>query len=107
MNLFEVKEPLKITLSETNVRIIAELFETPTGLCFFDIGWSYWATALNPIHFIDGEITGDNPWKIGDAVIEVIKEGSKEYTDYQNWKEFEKTLNIPEDQARKTFEASL
>ena len=106
MNLFEIKEPLKIIHPIGGERVTAELFETPTGIYFFDVGWP--DASWNPIHFIDGEISGEGPWQVGDSKIEILSKDDPLYqTDFLIWEEYKKAENITRTLAENAFKIAL
>jgi hypothetical protein len=41
-------------------RVIAELFLTPQGVIFFDVGWDEAST--NPVHLLSKAFKGSGPW---------------------------------------------
>ncbi len=49
---------------------MAEYFRHPEGLIFFDIFWNQ--APEESIHLVQGELKGEGPWKVGDAVISVL-----------------------------------
>jgi len=114
MNIFDEKRPLKIVFrSESGMsldRVIANLFKTSTGICFFDIGW--YQSAGHPAHFIDGEVTGQGPWTVKglndrEYVIEVMDEDDPMMDEWAEWQEFLREENIPGDLAEKSFKKKL
>ena len=49
---------------------MAEYFRHPEGLLFFDV---FWNLVDEPsFHLVKGQYKGEGPWKIGDAVINVL-----------------------------------
>ncbi|MDH5764594.1 MAG: hypothetical protein OEZ38_01155 [Gammaproteobacteria bacterium] len=69
-DLFSMKSPLMIRFPDGNKRIMAEYFEHPEGLLFFDVFWNQ--SDDSAIHLVKGGYKGEGPWKIGDAVINVL-----------------------------------
>lgn len=69
-DLFSMKSPLMIRFPDGEKRIMAEYFKHPEGLLFFDVFWNQ--SDDSAIHIIKGEYKGEGPWKIGDAVINVL-----------------------------------
>lgn len=70
-DLFSMKAPLMIRMPNGDKHIMAEYFRHPKGLLFFDVFWNH-PDAANVIHLVEGEYKGEGPWKIGDAVINVL-----------------------------------
>lgn len=69
-DLFSMKSPLMIRFASGEKRIMAEYFKHPEGLLFFDVFWNQ--ADDSAIHIVKGEYKGEGPWKIGDAVINVL-----------------------------------
>lgn len=69
-DLFSMKAPLMIRFSDGERRIMAEYFRHPEGLLFFDVFWN--RSGEEAIHLVRGEYKGEGPWKVGDAVINVL-----------------------------------
>ena len=115
MKIFDEKRPLGIEIvfnydGFKMKRPIAELFKTEKGLIFFDIFWP--EASLNPIHHIDGEITGEGPWKINDDndhsfTIFVMKENDPLLEEYNNWIGYTKHAKYPADYGKRRFEQEL
>lgn len=71
MDIFSVTAPLCIRLKNGEKHIIAEKFLHKDGFLYFEAFW-HERPFEDAVHFIEGQIKGDGPWKIGDAVITVI-----------------------------------
>jgi hypothetical protein len=70
-DLFSVTAPLVIRLPSGEKRLMVERFPHPRGLLYFEPFWD--AEGGRPgVHVVEGEIRGDGPWKVGDAVITVL-----------------------------------
>ena len=69
-DLFSMKSPLMIRFSNGEKHIMAEYFKHPEGLLFFDVFWNQ--SDDSAIHIVKGSYKGEGPWKIGDAVINVL-----------------------------------
>jgi len=70
-DLFSVTAPLLIRLPTGDMHVMAERFPHPQGLLYFDLFW-HLGNPNKGVHFVDGIIKGDGPWKIGDAVVRVL-----------------------------------
>jgi hypothetical protein len=70
-DLFTVTAPLVIRLPSGEKRLMAECFPHPRGLLYFQ---PFWREQGRPpaIHLAEGEIRGEGPWKVGEAVITVL-----------------------------------
>lgn len=72
-DLFSMTAPLLVRLPDGTRHIIAERFPGgDAGLVYFELYWHLQRPAARGIHRLCGEIRGDGPWKIGDAVISVL-----------------------------------
>ena len=66
MNLFEAETKnlsLVIVHPIGGTRNIAALFEVNGGIVFADVGWNT-PGGRHPVHFVEGKVTGEGPWKI-------------------------------------------
>lgn len=64
MDLFKAKGPLVINHPRGGRRVIAELFRVKGGIIFADVGW--YGSSGYPFHLVQGEITGEGPWRTND-----------------------------------------
>jgi hypothetical protein len=58
-----VKSPLYIKYPNGETRVIEEIFQHPKGILYFELFWE--KDPKYSIHLIEGEITGDGPWRVG------------------------------------------
>lgn len=70
-SLFSVTAPLLIRMPTGDMHVMAERFPHPRGLVYFDLFWHLRNPHLG-VHFMEGIIKGNGPWKIGDAVVRVL-----------------------------------
>jgi hypothetical protein len=70
-DLFSVTAPLALRLADGREQVIAACFPHPLGLLYLDCFW-HLSTPDQSAHLIRGELTGEGPWRIGDAVIRVL-----------------------------------
>jgi hypothetical protein len=103
-DLFKIKEPLMIIHPKGGKRPMDYVFKTPTGICFFDDGWS--ETSGHPIHFVDGEIKGGDPWVVGDSRIEIMTDRAM-LDNHAKWVGYKKANGITRAKATKTFKEIL
>ena len=88
-DLFTVTAPLKIRLPDGSQRVIAELFNHPNGILYFELYWHEDHDAR--IHLVQGELKGDGPWKIADHIIYVLgcqhtdAALANEYAEWRTW----------------------
>jgi hypothetical protein len=71
-DLFTVKTPLAIRLPDGSRRVLMEFFPHPDGLLGFELFWEQQDDPRSMIEVYPGEIKGDGPWKVGDAVLTVL-----------------------------------
>jgi hypothetical protein len=71
-DLFTVKTPLSLRFPDGEKRILMEFFPHPQGLLGFEINWEQAADPSSLIRVYEGELKGEGPWKVGDAVITVL-----------------------------------
>ena len=84
---FENHLPLKVIISKDHERVIAEGFIVGEGIVFYDVFW--YEASFHPIHLIEGEISGEGPWRVGEMVIEEMKEDEFLFeADWKSWLRF-------------------
>lgn len=71
INPFSVTAPLALRFADGSEKIIAECFPHPKGLLYLDIFW-HQNTPNEAAHLLEGELSGEGPWKIGGCVIRVL-----------------------------------
>lgn len=87
MDLFNSGKPYKLFVPDYGERISDDIFKVQGGICYFEIGWN--DTTLNPLHVIEGELTGaaeNGPWVIADVRIRELTTDDPEWQHYQEWK---------------------
>ncbi len=90
MNLFELEnKPLLIEIEPDDKRLVAAIFPLTKkpGILFFDICWPQ--SSGHPFHIVDGELSGENPWFVGDHKISLLSwdtwETDEEETYLMEW----------------------
>lgn len=73
-DLFSVTAPLLLRTPDGASTVMVERFPLAQGdgLVYFEMYWHLQRPASHAIHRIEGEVKGEGPWKIGDAVITVL-----------------------------------
>jgi hypothetical protein len=66
-----VTAPLAIRFADGSEQVVAACFPHPGGLLYLDLFW-HRRTPQEAAHLIAGELRGEGPWKVGDAVIRVL-----------------------------------
>jgi hypothetical protein len=70
-DLFRMTSPLMIRLACGRKRVMAEHFPHPRGLLYFDLYWHLQDPA-QAVHVVPGPIRGEGPWKVGEALVQVL-----------------------------------
>ena len=70
-DLFSVTAPLLIRFRDGRREVMVERFQHPDGLLYFKPFWDELAPAQG-ICVVFGEVRGEGPWKVGDAVVTVL-----------------------------------
>ncbi|HYQ70352.1 MAG TPA: hypothetical protein VET88_00335 [Gammaproteobacteria bacterium] len=87
-DLFSVTAPLLIRYPDATLHVMVHRLRHPQGLVYFRTFWDRMPPAEG-IVLVAGEIRGDGPWKVGDAVVTLLGcHGSHpaqaaEYADWQ------------------------
>ena len=73
-DLFRVTAPRLVRRSDGAQHIMAECFPllAASGLVYFELYWNLQRPATRAIHILQGDIKGDGPWKIADAIITLV-----------------------------------
>src|SRR5690606_32075125 len=87
-------------------RVAAQLFVTPRGIVFADVGWDALMHPGNQFHEVRGVIRGEGPWTIeggphGPVTVRVIDHGDPLARTVNMWSEY---LRTPEGKERATRE---
>jgi hypothetical protein len=97
-DLFAVTAPLALRLPDGREQVIAACFPHPLGLLYLDCFW-HQRTPDEAAHLIRGELRGEGPWRIGEAVIRVL---GCHHTDpplvepYARWRDYLETRGAEE-----------
>ncbi len=67
----QVTAPLVIRFADGREKVVAACFPHPRGLLYLDLFW-HQTSPDKAAHLIDGEFSGDGPWRVGDARIRVL-----------------------------------
>lgn len=85
-----VTTPLAIRFGDGSEKIVAHCFPHSLGLVYLDLFW-HQSSPADAAHLIRGELSGEGPWKIGDAVIRTLgcpNTDSQLYPLFLPWKEY-------------------
>ena len=66
-----VTAPLVLRHPVGREQLVAACFAHPLGLLYLDLYW-HQSTPGEAAHLIHGEISGDGPWRVGDARLRVL-----------------------------------
>tara|TARA_Y100001935_G_C17009952_1_gene362438 strand:+ start:246 stop:599 length:354 start_codon:yes stop_codon:yes gene_type:complete len=67
----EITTPLVLRDPAGNEKCIAEAFEHPLGLLYFELFWNK-STPDKAAHIIKGKLIGEGPWRIGEFRIRTL-----------------------------------
>jgi hypothetical protein len=87
-DLFSVTAPLLIRYPDGTAHVMVHCLRHPRGLVYFRTFWDR-LPAAEGIVLAAGDIRGDGPWKVGDAVVTLLgcqgshPESAAEYADWQ------------------------
>jgi hypothetical protein len=87
-DLFSVTAPLLIRYPDGTAHVMVHCLRHPRGLVYFRTFWDR-SPAAEGIVLAAGDIRGDGPWKVGDAVVTLLgcqgshPESAAEYADWQ------------------------
>lgn len=70
-DLFTVTAPLSVRLPDGTSKVVAECFRHGQGLLYFDLYW-HLDQPERVMHVLEGEVSGDGPWKVADHVFNVL-----------------------------------
>ncbi len=72
-DLFSVTVPLAMRRRDSGEkRVVVEAFPHPEGVLCFDLFWEQAADPAPYIHLERGELSGEGPWRCGEAVFTVL-----------------------------------
>ncbi|HHH12981.1 MAG TPA: hypothetical protein ENJ98_01980 [Thiolapillus brandeum] len=66
-----VTAPLVVRYADGREQVVARAFPHPRGLVVLDLFW-HQSTPDRAAHLLEGELTGEGPWRVGKAVIRVL-----------------------------------
>lgn len=105
MEISKAKGPLKIIHPIGGERLIASFLKVEKGFYFLDIG--YPEMTLNPFHYVEGDITGEGPWKIGDIAIQEIDDQDPLMAEWQRWQEYLKEAHLTDQDGQVEIEERM
>jgi len=68
--IFTLHSPFYIKYPNGETRVIEEIFQHSEGVLYFELFWE--KDPKYSIHLIEGEITGDGPWRVGECSFHVL-----------------------------------
>lgn len=66
-----VTAPLVVRHADGSEQVVAACFPHPLGVLYLDLFWHQRSPA-EAAHLLRGELRGDGPWRVGDAVIRTL-----------------------------------
>ena len=70
-SLETVTAPLVVRLPDNSERVGAACFPHPLGVLYLDLFW-HQRTPTEAAHLLKGELSGEGPWRVGEAVIRTL-----------------------------------
>ena len=70
-DIFSLTAPLTVKNLNAEQKVVAEYFRHEKGLLYFDLYW-HQQQPEQAMHIVEGEITGEGPWRIGDSIFNVL-----------------------------------
>lgn len=86
----DVTAPLVIRFANGTEQVVAHCFPHPRGLLYLDLFW-HERTPEEAAHLLRGQLRGDGPWRVEDAVIRVLGCHNTDphlQSQYLPWKEY-------------------
>ena len=89
-DLFSVRAPLLIRYPDGRMEVMVERLPHTEGLVYFRPFWNQ-LPAEQGVRFVSGEVRGEGPWKVGDAVVTVLgcqgthPQQAAEYAEWQSY----------------------
>ena len=65
-----MRSPLYIKYPNGETRVIEAIFQHPKGILYFELFWEN--DPQYSIHVIEGEVTGDGPWRVGSCSFHIL-----------------------------------
>nr|AFI78459.1 hypothetical protein ws138B4_0018 [uncultured bacterium ws138B4] len=87
-DLFTITAPLMIRYPDDTKHVMVHCFPHPDGLVYFRTFWDQ-LPETEGVRLLTGELRGEGPWKVGDAVITLLgcqgthPRQAAEYADWQ------------------------
>jgi hypothetical protein len=69
--LENVTAPLVVRHADGNEKVVAACFPHPLGVLYLDLFW-HQRSPKEAAHLLRGELRGEGPWRVGDAVIRTL-----------------------------------
>jgi len=66
-----VTAPLVVRFADGREEVVAACFPHPLGMLYLDLFW-HLRSPGEAAHLLRGKLTGEGPWKVGDAVVRVL-----------------------------------
>ena len=89
----DVTAPLVVRFPDGREDIAAACFPHPSGLLYLDLFW-HQRTPQEAAHLVPGKLSGEGPWKVGEAVIRVLGCGNTDpqlQDTFREWQDYLET----------------
>ena len=89
-DLFTLTAPLLIQYPDGEKRLLVDKYPHPRGMVYTI---PYWMETPEPLVILaEGEIKGEGPWKVGDAIVRLLSCGDTELSmEWAQWQQFLQT----------------
>lgn len=88
-----VTSPLVVKLADGSEKVVAACFPHPLGVVYLELFW-HQRSPSQAAHLLRGELRGEGPWRVGDAVIRTLGCANTDpdlQPQYLPWKEYLET----------------
>lgn len=90
-----------------NVRIIGEVFDHADGIVFADTEFCDPIATSHVYHVVKGRVTGNDPWRVGVAVIRSIGDDDDRWLEWREWQKQREKIGCTRERARMGIENDI
>jgi len=85
-DLFTVTSPLLLRFADTTEMLVVEVYPHEQGIVALPV---YWFDEAEPANwFIEGELKGEGPWKVGSTIVRLLSCGDTALSmQWANWQQ--------------------
>lgn len=70
-DIFSLTAPITVKQLDGQPEVVAEYFKHSKGILYFDLYW-HQSQPEETMHLVEGEITGEGPWRVNNTVFNVL-----------------------------------